>query len=190
MSYQRDSYIVSDYHRIFCRMGYPELDIRVYPDGETWIIQYYNRPIIPALTKWQTVLGPLRNVLVTETWIKDWVEKLDITKKAFWAREEAKSKEVEDEWESVERQKHDRVDRAHKAIMRNPALVERMARNGVHEMDIPSLARHVPLTETFKKTYKGVEQSKGDTANGSVTTVHSAGEPTVKTNDAGVAGQA
>lgn len=189
MAYERDSYIVSEYHRMFCKLGYPELDLRVYPDGETWVIQYYNRPIIPALTKWQTVLGPLRNVLVTESFIREWVEKLDITKKAFWAREEQKTREVEEEWDSVERQKVDRVERAHKAIMRNPNLVERMARNGIHEMDIPSLARHVPTTEVFKKTYKGVEQSKGD-SHGPVTTVHSASEPAIKANDAGVAGEA
>jgi hypothetical protein len=91
MAYERDSYMVSDYHRLFVEMGYPELDILKYPDGEWHIIQYYSRPIIPCLTKWQVVLGPMRNVDISRGFLEKYIRQCDITKRAFWDREERKT---------------------------------------------------------------------------------------------------
>lgn len=147
---ERDSYICSQYHKWFKEMGYPELDILQYEDAEWWIIQYYNRPIIPQITKWQVVLGPMRNMEISYGFIRNQVQQLDITKKAFWDREERKTREVEEEADMVDRHKIDTVNHAHKAITRNPALMERIAENGIKEMDLPSLERHVPKSEIFK----------------------------------------
>jgi hypothetical protein len=155
MAYERDSYMVSDYHRLFVEMGYPELDILKYPDGEWHIIQYYSRPIIPCLTKWQVVLGPMRNVDISRGFLEKYIRQCDITKRAFWDREERKTQEVETEHASEQRRRVDYVNRAHEAITRNPSLMGRIAENGIQEMDIPSIARHVPRSEVVKSTLKG-----------------------------------
>jgi hypothetical protein len=152
---ERLSYMVSEFHSWFVEMGYPELDILRYDDGEWHIIQYYNRPVVPALTRWQPVLGPMRNVLITRSFCEKYVKDLDITKKAFWAREEAKTKEVEREHAAEEKRRVEYVDVAHRAITKNPNLMNRIASKGIQEMDIPSIARHVPRSEVVKSTIKG-----------------------------------
>lgn len=186
MGFQRPSYICSEYYKWCCELGYPELDVLRYEDGSWYLIQYYNAPVVPALTKWQVVLGPMKHIEITKAFIARQAEALDITKKSFWEREEEKTRQVEEEHAYVERHKEDSVARAHQAITRNPALMDRIARNGIHEMDIPSISRHVPVGETFKKAYKGVEY-KGESANGEVTSVHSPSESTNAPVHAGVA---
>lgn len=146
-SWSHISYMQSPYHVWFQRMGYPELDILAYPDGEWWIFQYYNCPIIPAETKWQAVLGPMRNVEPTYTLCEKYAHMLDITKRAFWDRENAASKRCEEEFEAVERHREDMVERASQAFLRNPGLLDRIAKNGEMEMELGRIARHIPSWE-------------------------------------------
>lgn len=150
------SYFQSKYHGWFQDLGYPELDIMTKENGEWWIIQYYNSPVIPCLTKWQTVLGPMRNVEISYGFCHKYTQKLDITKRAFWDAEEAKSREVEEEWEAREKHNEDLVERAHEAFVRNPDFMERFAKNGVKEMDLSSFEKVVPRSEIVKPRVKGV----------------------------------
>lgn len=144
------SYLQSQYHIWFQEMGYPELDILRYEDGEWYIIQYYTCPVIPSLTQWQVVLGPMRNVEISYSFCRKYVKDLDITRKAFWDRENEKSQEVEDEFERVEKHREESAELATQAIVRNPNLVERIAKNGLKEMDLGYIANHVPKQEIGK----------------------------------------
>ncbi len=141
---------VSPWYCWFVEMHYPQLDIHRYEDGEWEIIQYLNSPIIPSLTHWQQVLGPMRNVEISYGFCEKYVRKIDITKKEFWDREEKKTKEMLAEHESLDAHKEEAVNHAYKGIMKNDGLVQRIAKNGISEIDLTTLARRVPRTETFK----------------------------------------
>ncbi len=146
-SWSHISYMQSPYHVWFIRMGYPELDILEYPDGEKWVFQYYNSPVVPSVTKWQAVLGPLRNIDLTYSMLEKYANMLDITKRAFWDRENSVSKRSEEEFEAVERHREEMVERASQAFLRNPDLMDRIAKNGTYEMELGRIARHVPVHE-------------------------------------------
>lgn len=134
----------SDWYVWFVELGYPMLDIRTWPDGEWAILQYHSKPYVPSLTKWHWVLTELRNVEITPGFVKKWIEALDQTRKEIWDREADKTAEIDREQKALERHKLEMVDRAHQAITRNDALMERIARNGFQEMDLPRIARHIP----------------------------------------------
>lgn len=166
----------SKYHVWFQTMGYPELDIMQYPSGEWDIIQYYNAPIIPSMTRWQMVLGPMRNQEITYGFCAKYIQQLDIQKRAFWAREEAKTKAVLDEGEKGDKRAVEFADRATKAVMKNPELVKRIAKNGLKEIDLRYLSRRIPQHELIKPI-------KGEKIN-----VPSTSKPTVETVHEGVSG--
>lgn len=140
----------SEYHSWFQLQGYPELDILKYEDGSWFVIQFYNSPIVPSLTKWQTVLGEMRNVDISSAFLLKYLKQLDITKKQFWDREEAKTKETEEEFERIEKHREESAERATQAIVRNPNLMNRIANNGLYEMDLGYIANHVPTREIGK----------------------------------------
>lgn len=149
------SYLQSPWHIWFVELGYPELDILRYEDGEWFIMQYYNAPVVPCLTRWQTVLGGMKNVEIGYGFCEKWAKALDLNRKEYLLKEEAKSKACEDEWEKVEQHAEDSAERAATAIIQNPDLMERIARNGMHEMTLGSIAKHVPRSEKVKKKFKG-----------------------------------
>ncbi len=138
------SYFQSPWHVWFRELGYPQLDINQYPDGEWSIIEYYNTPIIPSLTRWATVLHGMRNIEISVGFIEKYVLDLDSTKKAVWDREEKKTQRVIQE----DRERHEHAERmseaAKEAIVRNPALMERIAKNGIQEMDLTKIVKHIP----------------------------------------------
>lgn len=149
------SYAVSKYWCWFKDMGYPSLDIHDEGEGIWWLIQYHNSPIIPSLTKWQAVLGPMKHVEKSYGFCAKYISELDITKKAFWAREEEKTRQIFEEGERTERREEEFAERATNAVMRNPDLVQRIAKKGVKEADLRYLGMHVPKSEIVKPL-KGV----------------------------------
>lgn len=166
MGAERLSYMCSQYHQWFIDMGYPELDVMEKNDGCWYIIQYYNRPVIPALTRWQVVLGPMRNVEISRGFIQKYVNDLDMHKRGFWEREERKTQEVEQEQTRENERRIEYANKAHEAITRNPDLMERIAENGLSEMDVPSIARHVPRSEVVKSTLKGEKVNASSSESG------------------------
>lgn len=138
------SSMVSRWHRVFVSLGYPELDVREFPDGEKMILQYMHAPIIPSLTRWQPVLQGLRNVELSASYLKHWAERLDLTKRGVWDEVDAKDKENLRQMKEEERRAEDFATRATSAIMRNPDLVERIAKNGLKEADPRRILNHVP----------------------------------------------
>lgn len=169
---------VSPYWCWFKELGYPELDLHFENDGSWWIISYLNSPYIPSLTQWQTVLGPMQNVIPTYGFCEKYTAELDITKKAFWAREEAKTKAVYEEGERSERRAQDFTKAMTKVVMRDEDLKNRIAKNGAKELDIRVLAMNTPVSEVVKPAFRG---EKVDVPNSS--------EPPIESVHAGVSGK-
>lgn len=144
----------SKYYCWFVEMGYPNLDIYEYHDGSWAIIEYYKLPIVPAETKWNIVLGYIENQEISPGFIFNWVKKFDMHNKQLWDEEEAKSQEVEDEWESNERHVQDTVKEYSKAVMGNDDLVNRMAKNGLQEALPWNIVKHVPKHRLGEKDLK------------------------------------
>lgn len=141
------SYICSKYHKWFKEMGYPQLDINKYYDGSWSIIEYYNNPIIPSLTKWKVVLGVMHNIEISYGFCKKYIEEIDLQKKAIWDREERKTSRMEQEKKSLDDHRQEYADKAFEAVRKNPDLMDRIAKNGLEEMNLGNIAQHIPYSE-------------------------------------------
>lgn len=138
------SYLVTPWNAWFKEMGYPELDVVTFGDGERAIIEYLKAPVVPAQTPWNYVLTKLRNMDLGYDYLKAWADQLCLEKRHVW--EEAKAREENAVQELLERDRRgeDFINRAHKVISKNPALMERIAKNGAGELSLKSLWRHIP----------------------------------------------
>ena len=138
------SYFFTGYNTWFRELGYPLLDINRWPDGEWAILQAERTPVVPCLTRWNYVLTGLRNIEISKVFVEKYTEMLDLTKKAFWDKEDSKTKEMELEKERVEQNAQLRVDAAHKAITQNPDLMNRIAKFGIGQMDLINVVKNIP----------------------------------------------
>jgi len=139
-----DSGMVSRYYPMFCKLGYPQLDVIRFEDGEWCIIEYLNAPLVPSLTKWHHVLKGLRNIEITEGFLKKFIRQIDPRERAFWDREQNATNRMEQEKIEQEQFIEYRVEQTVKALSKNEALKERIAKNGVQELDLHKIARHIP----------------------------------------------
>ena len=138
------SYAFSQYHKWFLRMGYPLLDIVKYEDGSWAIIQYETMPVVPSATRWMVVLGPMHHVDCTESFCRDYVKKIDNTKKEFWDEQDRKTKQAEDAADIKEKHAADMAERCTYAVTNNPGLMSRIAENGIDEINLNKIARNIP----------------------------------------------
>jgi hypothetical protein len=134
-----DSNYVSEYYPWFCELGYPMLDMGQDPDGEWWIVEMTNAPLIPSMTCCQAVLTGLRNVEKSKSFLEKYLRLIDPWHGAFWDREDGKTAEAEKRVEDKE--KHFEASNAAKleAIKRNPELVERFVKYGPKALDFGNL---------------------------------------------------
>lgn len=137
----------SKYHKWFIELGYPNLDIVHYQDGSWDIIQVERNPEIPSLTIYKTVLGNMKNIEITYSFCKKYIEEIDLEKKAIWDREEAKTKKMEAEQEALENHRYEFADMAYKAVRYNPDLMDRIATRGMSEMNLDKIAQNIPYCE-------------------------------------------
>ena len=138
------SYACSKYHDWFREMGYDRLDILQYPDGEWAIIEFETLPVIPCITKWKTVLSRLRHIEISRSFVEKYVSKIDNRRKEFWDIERARTRAVFAESEAKDRAARERAEQAFQAMRRNPDLMERIARNGLTEMNLDKIVKHIP----------------------------------------------
>jgi len=138
------SYMVSPYNIWFRDLGYPELDIVEYEDGEWAIIQYLRSPVVPCLTPWNHVLTKLRHVEKSYWVCKKWAEQLDLEKRHVWEQQEASERRAREEQAFEDRRAEDWATQAFTSIRNNPGLMERIAKNGLGEIGLRQLARHIP----------------------------------------------
>lgn len=144
------SRMCSDYYCWFKDQGYPELDLRIYPDGEMCIIQYLHTPLMPSLTRWQAVLTQIRNVLISPTWVKYHADRLNLHKQHVWD-EVTKSEEKHLlELAADERRGNDRAEQFYKGVVNNPDLMDRIARNGLRELNPMRMLNHISKSKLGK----------------------------------------
>jgi hypothetical protein len=141
------SYMCSQWWTWFVDLGYPHLDIARYEDGSWDIIQYLNSPVVPCLTRHQLVLGTMHNVAITPGFVEKYVKKLYTSRREFWDREREKTRQVEDEGRKRELHAEEFATIGAHAITQNPDLMERIGKNGLQEMDIDRIGRHVPRSK-------------------------------------------
>jgi hypothetical protein len=134
----------SKYHGWFVELGYPDLDIIEYDDGEWRIIQTYNSPVIPHLCEWNFVLSGLKNIIPTFGLVEKFVHQHDPRRREYWELQEAKSQAIEDNHAAVAMKKAENLEKAIPLVRNNPGLVERIAKNGPQEMTLRNISRHIP----------------------------------------------
>lgn len=143
----------SPWYKWFVDMQYPNLDI--LKEGCSWwrdceesgiwhIIEFYRSPVIPALTKWNYVLMDIKNVEISRSFVEKFVDKLDLRKKQVWDDAEAKSKRLAEEDARLERHREETAQRALDIIKATPTVMDRIHRNGLHEMAPHNIWKHVP----------------------------------------------
>lgn len=139
-----DSAFVSDKYKLFCDLGYPQLDLVVHKDGSWSILEMLNAPLISGLTRWNYILKNIRNQEISEAFISRMLERINPMKREFWEIE--RQKEAALDLEEIRKANHreDSVNRAMKIVKKNEGLVERIARNGIGEMDLNSIYKHIP----------------------------------------------
>jgi len=137
----------SEYYTWFQELGYPQLDLLRFEDGEWSIIELYNSPVIAAQTQWKHVLSGMRNVEISFGFIRKYVELLDITKEAYWDMELAKSRKVIAKTKEAERRRADLAKRAAAIISKHDHIKERVAKNGIREVLPWHIAKHIPARE-------------------------------------------
>ncbi len=137
------STMCSDYYCWFKDQGFPELDVRFFPDGEFMLIQYYNTPIIPSLTKWAPMLTGVRNVILTPTWIKHHADRLNIRNRHVWDEQDRTERRALEEVALEERRAADFAEQMMKGIRGNDDLMQRIAKNGLRELQPMRLLNHI-----------------------------------------------
>ena len=145
----------SPYYRLFCELGYPQLDLRFtrvhdektdtgWETGEWNIYEMVHAPLFPSTALWRDVLTGIRHVEINKSNLKRLIDSIDPMKDAIWDRERKKTKAVFDEDERTQRHRDDISTRMTKAITQNPDLVQRIAKNGIEEIDPAKIIRHIP----------------------------------------------
>lgn len=140
--------LFSQYHKWFKDMGYPELDIVEYDDGEWCIIQFLTSTVIPSQCQWQVVLGPMRNIEPTYSICWQFANRLDMNKRFFWDLEDLRQKQHLLDVEAKDRHVEDLAERASFIVTHTPTMMDRIAKTGdLGETLLHKLACHVPLQE-------------------------------------------
>lgn len=145
------SYFTSRYYPIFVELGYPQLDVREITDGSWCILEMMRSPVIPSLTKWRDVLGPIKHVEISKGFIQKYVTAIDTMKDGLWDRERKKTRDMLLEKESIDRRREDLSNRAFLAMRQNPALMERIAKYGLAAMDLNDIAKHAGVQNVRSK---------------------------------------
>lgn len=143
-SYNYRSYFVSPWNVWFEHMGYPELDVIEYPDGEKAVIEYLKAPTVPALTPWNFTLTKLRNMELTYDWLKAWADQKCLERRHVWEEQAKLEERLRQDQLAEDRRSEDFVTRAHAAVVNNPDLMQRVGKNGLGELHPFKLLKHVP----------------------------------------------
>lgn len=134
----------SKYYSWFCDLGYPNADLQQWNDGEWALIEFYNSPIIPSMTRWNFILSGMRNVDITRGFVTRFLHSLDLRKREVWEAAEARDKAQDEEKARLDRHAEETAEKAKNIIMNTPTLVERIAKNGLQEMNLHNIVKHVP----------------------------------------------
>jgi hypothetical protein len=141
------------YYAWCVEMGYPNIDIQQWADGEWAIIEFYNSSPLPSQTRWNFVLQDLRNIEISRGFVTRYVHQLDLHRKEAWDALDAKERKQTEEKAALDAHAEDTAERAKNIIMQTPTLVERIAKKGLKQMDLDKIAEHIPRNQFIG--YKG-----------------------------------
>lgn len=134
----------SPYHIWFQELGFPQLDITKYDDGEWCIIEYQHTPLIPAECKYKVVLSGMRNIDISFSFIERYLDEMNPMSARFWANLDKMEAMQNAEYETFENNAQDRAHRASRLVIQNPDLMERIAKHGLKEMGLFNIGKHIP----------------------------------------------
>lgn len=135
-----DSAMVSKDYRVFVELGYPQLDRIVYEDNEWAIIEYYNAPLVPSLTKWKHIYKGFRNIEFNESFAKKLIRQIDPQYPEFWANELNKTKRIYQAKDAEETENIEWVQKTLPKLLKNENLMQRVARYGTRELNPDRIA--------------------------------------------------
>ncbi len=132
------------WHSWCVELGYPNLDIQQWADGEWAIIELYNSPVLPSQTRWNFVLQGLRNIEISPGFVTKYAQQLDLHRQEVWDALDAKEKAQDEEKASLDRHAEDTAEKAKNIIMQTPTLVERIAKGGMSEINFKNIVKNIP----------------------------------------------
>ena len=138
-----ESSFVSKYYPVFCKLGYPMLDVVFFEDGEWAVIEMLNSPVVPSLTKWNYVLKGMRNVEFSESLVRKLVKQLDPHEPEFWIREYEASKKIVDLKDNEAESQEDWAEWMGNQLKKNEGLMQRVARYGACELHPDKIAYRI-----------------------------------------------
>lgn len=150
--------MVSEWWRVCRDLGYPELDVRKYADGSWSIIQYFQTPIIPSLTKWQPVLMDIRHTEISPTFIKKKADELNLEKGHVWSEVDKNERRIRDEISFEEDRAEVIASKKLDIVKRTPGLMDRIARRGVKELDPRRMLQHIDVRDLSKANREGIKR--------------------------------
>lgn len=141
------SSFVSEYHPMFIELGYPQLDIIRYWDGEWSIIEMENAPLIPSMTKWRHVFSGFKNIEPTQGFIKKMIDMIDLQKAEAWALHEKATEESLKKSKELDSKRTELASGIATAVSKNENLSERVLQNGLEEINLKNLIKHIPQSK-------------------------------------------
>lgn len=135
-----DSSFVGPHYPMFVKLGYNQLDIEVFDDGEWAVREMLSAPVVPSLTTWKYILKGLRNIEINSGTVGKLIHQIDPQYPEFWAREALKTKGILGEKNSRIEFENDWAEKMAPKILRNPGLMERISRFGMRELDPARIA--------------------------------------------------
>lgn len=148
------SYMVSKWNLVFRELGYHELDVIDYEDGSWSIIQFHRSPCIPALTPWSYVLTNIKHVEKNRSVFKKYTDQLDLEKRWMWDQVAASERRMHEELDAEEARNEYREKKLYAAVTQNPDLMNRIAKNGIQELRLSRISRHIPNHRFRRSTPK------------------------------------
>ncbi|UOF77049.1 hypothetical protein [Caudoviricetes sp.] len=139
-----DSSFVSKYYHWFCELGYPQLDIAEYNDGEWAIIEMENAPVMPSYTRHRVIFRGFRHMEPCRSLVKKLIDMIDLQRDEVMAAHEKRSEELAEQKEKINKERAEAKLNAFKLLTKNEDLKERIAQNGSDELRLDVLAKRIP----------------------------------------------
>lgn len=144
------SYACSDDYHIFVSLGYPQLDRITYCDGEWAIREFYNRPIIPSLTKWRVVFSGFRNIEFSYSFVKKMIEMIDNQKEQYWRDLDKIERDFIEHDESIQRSRVQNAMDVAERLMKKEKFMEAIHRIGRNAFKMENIIRGLPREHVTK----------------------------------------
>lgn len=141
---------LSEWYPMFVKLGYNQLDIKRWDDGEWAIREFHRSPVVPSLTQWKYVLTGLRNIEISEGFIRRYLWQIDPRTKAFWEKDEADRVAEEARRDYYTNEKVDRIMRLGKDLSKNEALMERARKQGPAAFDLENIGMQIYRDSPWK----------------------------------------